>query len=71
MDVHELISVVGKNHSLVLDDLPFLEGQTVKVTVVREVTRPELGSKYPLRGKVIQYDSLTEPVDDEVSEALE
>ncbi len=57
INAHRLEAVVGANGSLTINDLPFNEGKEVEVIVLEktEAKRDERTSRFPLRGKAVEY----------------
>jgi hypothetical protein len=68
MNVHHAVAIVGRDHSLVLQELPFPEGQAVEVTIVPKA-QPKVEPKYPLRGSVKRFEHPTDPIVDDEWEA--
>lgn len=70
MNAHRVETILTKDRTLTLQDLPFKEGDTVEVIVVerRSLRQGEAptsspdSNPYPLRGRVYRYDDPTEPV---------
>lgn len=61
MQAYRIETVVEKDGSLVLRDVPIQAGEQVEVIVlVRDHFRGS--EKYPLRGLPIRYDAPTEPI---------
>jgi hypothetical protein len=71
MNEYRVETVIEKDRTLTLDNLPFRVGDTVEVIIVE---RPALGpgaDRYPLRGKPLRYDRPTDPVAEEEWQALQ
>lgn len=65
MQAYRIETVVEKDGSLVLRDVPIQAGEQVEVIVlVRDHFRGN--EKYPLRGLPVHYDAPTEPVAESV-----
>jgi hypothetical protein len=63
MRAHRVETAVERGGTLVLDGLPFYEGEVVEVIVLPKAQNGRRGSKhYPLRGKPLRYDAPTKPV---------
>jgi hypothetical protein len=78
MSAHRIEAQLNEDGRLVLENLPFEAGDLVEVTIVENKTtsngnyaelimqtstaRSDDLNPYPLRGKVIKYDSPTDPV---------
>lgn len=61
MQAYRIETIVEKDGSLVLRDVPIQAGEQVEVIVlVRDHLR--VREEYPLRGKPVRYDDPTEPV---------
>ncbi len=62
MKPHKTTAKVGENGKVILDDLPFDEGDEVTVTVepVKKEGRP-WPPEFPLRGSFLKYDDPFEP----------
>jgi hypothetical protein len=65
MNVHRVEAVVGRDGSLLLEDLPFREGDAVEIIILERSRKPEADDRYPLRGTPIEYVDPTEPVAEE------
>lgn len=70
MNAHKVEAVLTENGTLMLQGLPFHAGDAVEVIILEAKTpqqtvtpssQPET-NLYPMRGKVVRYDDLTEPV---------
>jgi len=78
MNAHRVVQVIGQDGKLLLQDLPFEEGDTVEVIILEVATKsrrkevaspyhssnqkPSMQDLYPLRGKPIEYTHPTQPV---------
>lgn len=70
MNAHRIETILTEKGTLILQNLPFQEGDAVEVIILKrriplqEEAHPSDSDSnpYPLRGKVIRYDNLTEPV---------
>ena len=60
MELHQT-KIVAPDGTILLDDLPFEAGETVKVTVEKTI-RIDPSNPYPLRGTPYRYDLPFEPV---------
>jgi hypothetical protein len=69
MQAYRIETVVEKDGSLVLREIPVRAGEQVEVIVL---VRDHLGGneKYPLRGQPIRYDNPTGPIAESDWEAL-
>jgi hypothetical protein len=63
-------TVIEKDRTLTLENLPFQVGDTVEVTIVERPALAQGENRYPLRGKPLRYDHPTEPVAEEDWQAL-
>ncbi|MDW7709691.1 MAG: hypothetical protein SCH98_04390 [Deferrisomatales bacterium] len=71
MQAYRVETTVAKGGRIVLDRVPFVEGEPVEVIVIeRPPLAHEAEERYPLRGKPYRYDDPTEPVALEDWEAL-
>lgn len=61
---------VGGDGRVVLDGLPFAEGERVEVTVRRSGGTTGMRDRYPLRGTVVRYDDPFGSVGEDEWEAL-
>ncbi len=69
MNAHRVETIVGSNQTVVLENLPFQEGEAIEIIVLeKKVENRHLRS---LRGTVIKYDAPFEPVAAEEWEAAE
>ena len=55
MNAHRIETVAGNNQTVVLENLPFQEGEAIEVIVLQRKT--ESHSSQTLRGTVIKYDA--------------
>ncbi len=70
MNAHRIETILTEKGTLILENLPFQEGDAVEVIIskrriLRQGEAPTSDSDsnpYPLCGKVIRYDNPTEPV---------
>jgi hypothetical protein len=70
MNPYKVEAVLTQDGTLILQDLPFHEGDTVEVIIIEAKTSQKIiaplsqanTNLYPLRGKVVRYDDPTEPV---------
>ena len=53
---HRIETKVGPDGTIVLNNLPFREGETVEIIVIADEQKDRKLNKYPLRGKPIFYD---------------
>ncbi len=63
-------AIVTNNRTLILEDLPFQEGEKVEIVVRTSKRGVESGERYPLRGAPIQYTDPFESVAEDDWEAL-
>lgn len=62
MTKHKATAKVGKGGKIILENVPFAEGDEVEVTVETAVKDGRQGRlKHPMRGSVIRYDDPFEP----------
>jgi hypothetical protein len=64
MRAHRVETAVERGGTLVLDGLPFDEGEVVEVIVLPKPSNGQSLVHYPLRGKPFRYIAPTEPVAD-------
>lgn len=55
MQIHRMETTIPSNGTLIIKGLPFQSGDKVEVIVRSQVPKQEIGERYPLRGKPIQY----------------
>ncbi len=55
MNAHRIETVVGNNQTVILENLPFQEGEKVEVIVLEK--KPESQHSNSLRGTVVKYDA--------------
>ncbi len=60
METHRIEKVVQSNGTIVLENLPFAEGETVEIIIVKSDTESEK-KRYPLRGTSYKYEEPFEP----------
>ncbi|MBF0349572.1 MAG: hypothetical protein HQM11_00985 [SAR324 cluster bacterium] len=72
MEAYRIETQVDQNSSLVLTNLPFHEGETVEVLIIKAPLPMKNNSNksYVLRGTPVKYIEPTEPVAKEDWEAL-
>lgn len=58
----QIETIVQANKTLVLEDLPFEEGEKVKVTVTKTAPETNAENPYSLRGLPYKYENPFEPV---------
>ena len=68
MNAHRIETVVGNNQTVVLENLPFQEGEAIEVIVLEK--KVENRHSRSLRGTVIKYDMPFEPIAAEDWEAV-
>ena len=56
MQEYHFKTIVGENGTITVKDVPLPQGETVNVTVVTMISKPELRDENPLLGSVIFYD---------------
>lgn len=61
MEAHRVEKIVQSNRVVVLDDLPFEEGDKVEVIVIKSGNKQQ-NERYPLRGTPYRYEDPFEPV---------
>lgn len=64
MRAHRVEAAIERGGTLVLDGLPFDEGEVVEVIVLSRASVARGPDCYPLRGKPVRYTAPTEPVAD-------
>jgi hypothetical protein len=64
MNAHKIETILTKDGTLILQDLPFHAGDLVEVIILSSKTpQPQRSiNSYSLHGKVLRYDDPTEPV---------
>ena len=62
MQEYHFKTIVSENGTIIVKDLPMPPGETVDVTVVAVISKPELWDEYPLLGSVISYNGPFEGV---------
>ncbi len=62
MRAHRVEAAIERDGTLMLDGLPFYEGEVVEVIVSSRSDASRNAERYPLRGKPVRYDAPTEPV---------
>lgn len=62
MNAHRVETVVGRDRTVVIEDLPFQAGDAVVVTVSHCLSECNERDRYPLRDTPIKYIDPTEPV---------
>ncbi|MCY7376253.1 MAG: hypothetical protein LH472_09820 [Pyrinomonadaceae bacterium] len=67
MKAHRIETVVGSNQTVVLENLPFREGEEIEVIVLEKKVQNDYS--HSLRGTVIKYDAPFEAVAGEDWEA--
>lgn len=61
METHQVQKTVLPNGIIVIDNLPFEEGEEVKVTIVK-TEEADSSNPYPLRGTPYSYDDPFSPL---------
>ncbi len=56
METLRVEKVIQQNGTVVLDDLPFGEGETVEIIIFKPNAKGDKG-RYPLRGTVYKYEN--------------
>ncbi len=56
MQAHKTEAVIQPDGKLLLEKLPFKEGDLVEVIVLERQVKQEAENSYPLRGKLLKYD---------------
>ena len=62
MNAHRIETVIRRDRTVVLTDLPFRAGEPVEVTICHRASKRREKDRYPLRGVPIKYLNPTEPV---------
>jgi hypothetical protein len=70
MNEYRLETVIKKDRTLTLDNLPFQAGDAVEVIILERSVAPQGENRYPLRGQPLRYDHPSEPVAEEDWQAL-
>jgi len=60
METHRIEKVIQSNGTIVLENLPFAEGETVEIIIVKSDAESEK-KRYPLRGTLYKYEEPFEP----------
>jgi hypothetical protein len=60
METHRVEKVIQSNGTVVLEDLPFDEGEKVEIIILKSRAESEKG-RYPLRGTTYKYENPFEP----------
>ena len=71
MSVHRVETILAKDGTLTLTNLPFHAGEAVEVLILPRPQKPLGQERYPLHGKPIQYVNPTDPVAEEDWAALQ
>lgn len=61
MELHQIQKTVLSNGTIVIDDLPFEEGEKVNVTIVKS-SKVDSDNPYPLRGTPYSYPDPFSPL---------
>lgn len=61
MQAHRVETTLSEDGVITLRDIPFLRGESVEVIVLQFPKTVQSGSRYPLRGTPLVFDSPTEP----------
>lgn len=69
METHRIEKVIQSNGTIVLENLPFAEGATVEIIVVKSNVESDK-NRYPLRGTLYKYENPFELAVPEDWEAL-
>ncbi len=56
METLRVEKVIQQNGTVILENLPFGEGETVEIIILKSDVKGEKG-RYPLRGTVYKYES--------------
>ena len=70
MQAYRIDTVVEKDGSLILREVPVRAGEEVEVIVLVRDRPFQAGERYPLRGKPVHYEEPTEPVGETDWDAL-
>lgn len=62
MHTYETETILEKDGTLILSNLPFRAGERVKIQVEASIPAAPAGGVHPLRGMVLKYDDPTKPV---------
>lgn len=62
MQAYRLETRITKNHTLLLQSLPFQVGEMVEVIILPKTLVSPARDRYPLRGTPVTYIHPTEPV---------
>ncbi len=60
METHRIEKVIQSNGTIVLENLPFAEGETVEIIIVKSDAEGKK-NRYPLRGTLYKYEEPFEP----------
>ena len=61
MELHSIHKKVLPNGTIVIDDLPFVAGDEVNITIIKS-TKPDADNPYPLRGTPYSYEDPFSPL---------
>ncbi len=61
METLRVEKIIQSNGTVVLENLPFDEGEKVEIIILKSSSENENG-RYPLRGTVYKYENPFEPV---------
>ena len=64
MTTHRVETVIRRDRTVLLKDLPFQAGESVEVIISRCTSKRNEKVRYPLRGTPIEYIDPTKPVAD-------
>jgi len=64
MNAHHVETVIRQGRTVVLENLPFREGEPVEVIICHRASERSKKDCYPLRGTPLKYLDPTEPVAD-------
>ena len=61
MQAHRVETVVQPNGVVILEDLPFKQGEKVEIIIIEAPKESSAKNRYPLRGSVYEYEAPFEP----------
>lgn len=64
MNAHRVETVIRQDKTVLLEDLPFQAGESVKVVISQCTSKRNEDARYPLRGTPIKYIDPTQAVAD-------
>ena len=62
MNAHRVETVIRRDRTVLLEDLPFEAGESVEVIISQCSSEDKTKERYPLRGTSVKYVDPTKPV---------